>query len=141
LQRPAPDAGRARSPRQRQADAQSGHRKRNLVERFFNKIKHYRAVATRYDKRDDNLLASIKLLSIRIWLRFNESVTQYGAPSGLRDVGSLHYQPAPSQSVRFLREATEWRRIAMMRVNSSGPSSNAFGNTSDRSGSVESRKR
>ena len=50
------------------------YRKRNLVERFFNKIKHYRAVATRYDKRDDNFLASIKLASIRIWLRFNESV-------------------------------------------------------------------
>jgi transposase len=46
-------------------------RKRNLVERFFNKIKHYRAVATRYD----NFLASIKLASIRIWLRFNESMT------------------------------------------------------------------
>ena len=51
------------------------YRKRNLVERFFNKIKHYRAVATRYDKRDDNFLASIKLASIRIWLRFNESMT------------------------------------------------------------------
>ncbi|MCV0387779.1 MAG: transposase, partial [Nitrobacter sp.] len=51
------------------------YRKRNLVERFFNKIKHYRAVATRYDKRDDNFLAAIKLASIRIWLRFNESMT------------------------------------------------------------------
>jgi transposase len=51
------------------------YRKRNLVERFFNKIKHYRAVATRYDKRDDNFLAGIKLASIRIWLRFNESMT------------------------------------------------------------------
>ncbi|MCP1998456.1 transposase [Nitrobacter winogradskyi] len=51
------------------------YRKRNLVERFFNKIKHYRAVATRYDKRDDNFLASIKLASIRIWLRFIESMT------------------------------------------------------------------
>jgi transposase len=44
------------------------YRKRNLVERFFNKIKHYRAVATRYD----NFLATIKLASIR-WLRFYES--------------------------------------------------------------------
>jgi transposase len=26
------------------------YRERNLVERFFNKIKHYRAIATRYDK-------------------------------------------------------------------------------------------
>ncbi len=53
------------------------YRKRNLVERFFNKIKHYRAVATRYDKRDDNFLATTKLASIRIWLRFkfNESMT------------------------------------------------------------------
>jgi transposase len=29
------------------------YRQRNLVERFFNKLKHFRAVATRYDKRDD----------------------------------------------------------------------------------------
>jgi transposase len=50
------------------------YRKRNLVERFFNKLKHFRAVATRYDKRDDNYLASIKLASVRIWMRFNESM-------------------------------------------------------------------
>ena len=50
------------------------YRKRNLVERFFNKLKHFRAVATRYDKRDDNYLASVKLASLRIWLRFNESM-------------------------------------------------------------------
>ena len=51
------------------------YRKRNLVERFFNKLKHFRAVATRYDKRDDNYLASVQLASIRIWMRFNESMT------------------------------------------------------------------
>ena len=50
------------------------YRYRNLVERFFNKLKHFRAVSTRYDKRDDNFLASIQLASILIWLRFNESV-------------------------------------------------------------------
>jgi transposase len=48
---------------------------RNLVERFFNKLKHFRAIATRYDKRDDNFLASVQLASIRIWLKHNESVT------------------------------------------------------------------
>jgi transposase len=51
------------------------YRDRNLVERFFNKLKHFRAVATRYDKRDDNFLASFQLASIQIWLRHNESVT------------------------------------------------------------------
>ena len=50
------------------------YRERNLVERFFNKLKHFRAVATRYDKRDDNSLASVKLASLRIRLRFNEAV-------------------------------------------------------------------
>ncbi len=51
------------------------YRYRNLVERFFNRLKHFRAVATRYDKRDDNFLASVQLASIRIWLRHNEPVT------------------------------------------------------------------
>ena len=51
------------------------YKARNLVERFFNKLKHFRAVATRYDKRDDNYLASVQLASIRIWLRSYESVT------------------------------------------------------------------
>jgi transposase len=51
------------------------YRYRNRVERFFNKIKHYRAVATRRDKRADNFLAGVKLASIRIWMRANESNT------------------------------------------------------------------
>jgi transposase len=51
------------------------YRMRNLVERFFNKLKHYRAIATRYDKTPENYLAGIKLASLRIWMRFNESVT------------------------------------------------------------------
>jgi transposase len=51
------------------------YRYRNLVERFFNKINHYRAVATLYGKRPENFLAGIKLASLRIWMRFNESRT------------------------------------------------------------------
>jgi hypothetical protein len=43
------------------------------VERFFNKTKQGRRVVTRYDKLAANDLAFIKLASIRIWLRANES--------------------------------------------------------------------
>src|SRR5271157_983937 len=50
------------------------YRYRNLVERFFNKLKHFRAVATRYDKSPENFLASVKLASVRIWMRVNESM-------------------------------------------------------------------
>jgi transposase len=39
------------------------YRARNLIERFFNKIKQCRRVATRHDK----------LASIRIWLHASES--------------------------------------------------------------------
>jgi transposase len=46
------------------------YRYRNLVERFFNKLKHFRAIATRYDKHDANYLALIKLAAARIWMRF-----------------------------------------------------------------------
>lgn len=49
------------------------YRDRNLVERFFNRIKHYRRVATRYEKRAANFLAFVKLAAIRIWLGVNES--------------------------------------------------------------------
>jgi len=46
------------------------YRYRNLVERFFNKLKHFRAIATRFEKHDQNYLALVKLASIRIWVRF-----------------------------------------------------------------------
>jgi transposase len=49
------------------------YRARNLVERFFNKIKQCRRIATRYDRLAANYLAFIKLASIRIWLRVYES--------------------------------------------------------------------
>jgi transposase len=51
------------------------YRYRNLVERFFNKLKHFRAIATRFEKNDANYLALVKLAASRIWMRFNESVS------------------------------------------------------------------
>ena len=41
---------------------------RNLVERFFNKLKHFRAIATRYDKLARNFLAAVQLVSAIILL-------------------------------------------------------------------------
>jgi len=39
------------------------YRERNLIERFFNKITHFRAIATRYDKLARNVLAAVQLIS------------------------------------------------------------------------------
>ena len=50
------------------------YKERNRVERFFNKIKHFRRIATRFEKLAQNYLAMIKLASIRIWMRHNESM-------------------------------------------------------------------
>ena len=41
---------------------------RNLIERFFHKIKHFRAIATRYDKLDRNFLAAVQLVSAMVLL-------------------------------------------------------------------------
>jgi transposase len=51
------------------------HRARNLVERFFTRIRHCRRVATRYDKLAANGLAFVRLASIRLWLRADESMS------------------------------------------------------------------
>ena len=45
------------------------YRYRNLVERFFSKLKHFRAIATRFEKHSANYLALVKLAAVRIWLR------------------------------------------------------------------------
>jgi transposase len=42
---------------------------RNLVERFFNKIKHYQAIATRYAKRARNYMAFVSPVSTMLWLK------------------------------------------------------------------------
>jgi transposase len=54
------------------AGARLRHRlvqKRNTVERCFSKLKQFRAVATRYDKRERIYQGTIDVASISIWLR------------------------------------------------------------------------
>ena len=42
------------------------YRYRNLVERFFNKMKHFRAIATRFEKHATNYLALVKLAATHL---------------------------------------------------------------------------
>src|SRR5512133_2809394 len=49
------------------------YRERNQVERFFNKLKQFRRIATRYDKLGATFFAFIKIAAVRIWLRSIES--------------------------------------------------------------------
>ncbi|MEM7621303.1 MAG: transposase, partial [Pseudomonadota bacterium] len=52
------------------------YKKRNLVERFFGRLKKsFRRIATRYEKSVKNFMALIKLASIRLWCEFYESTT------------------------------------------------------------------
>ena len=45
------------------------YKARHLIENFFEKLKHYRAIATRYDKRAIAFLGAIHLAASMIWLK------------------------------------------------------------------------
>jgi transposase len=49
------------------------YRERNQIERFFNRLKQFRRIATRYDKLGANFLAFLQLATVRISLRSIES--------------------------------------------------------------------
>lgn len=44
------------------------YKERNLVERYFQELKHYRCIATRYERLGRNYFAMLLLVSIVIWL-------------------------------------------------------------------------
>lgn len=58
-------------PNRRRPHAYDKHlyKERNLVERFFNKLKHFRRIATRYDKLLANFMGFVTLGAIHILLR------------------------------------------------------------------------
>ncbi len=43
------------------------YKRRNLIERAFNKLKHWRRIATRYDRRSLYFLAALHLAAAVIW--------------------------------------------------------------------------
>ncbi len=43
------------------------YKRRNLIERAFNKLKQWRRIATRYDRRSIYLLSALYLVSSVIW--------------------------------------------------------------------------
>ena len=45
------------------------YKARHLIENFFEKLKHYSAIATRYDKRATAFLGAIHLPASMIWLK------------------------------------------------------------------------
>ena len=71
---------RAHIPTQRDRRVQRSvnaklYRQRNLIERCFNKLKHFRRIATRFEKLARNYLAAVLLASTRLWTRLYESTT------------------------------------------------------------------
>jgi transposase len=70
--------GRGHIPTQRDRKCQRTvdpqlYRQRNLVERFFSKLKQFRRIATRYEKTARNYLAAVLITCSRLWMRAYES--------------------------------------------------------------------
>jgi transposase len=45
------------------------YKERNLIERMFNKIKHFRRISTRYDKTALSFLSFLHIVGIYLWLK------------------------------------------------------------------------
>jgi transposase len=45
------------------------YKERNVIERMFGKMKHFRSVATRYSKMAVSYLAFVQLAAILLWLK------------------------------------------------------------------------
>jgi transposase len=45
------------------------YKERNIIERIFNKMKHFRRVAIRYDKLDDTYLSFVFLADIYLYIK------------------------------------------------------------------------
>ncbi len=62
-----PSKSNRKEPRQINRET---YKRRNLIERMFNKLKNWRRVATRYDKTATSFLAFITIASVKLWMPF-----------------------------------------------------------------------
>lgn len=58
----------ASEPRQGTRFDRQLYRQRNRVERMINRLKQFRRIATRYEKRADNYLTMLTIAAILLWL-------------------------------------------------------------------------
>lgn len=61
-----PSRARRKAPRDYDEEL---YKERNLIERMFNKLKHFRRVATRYDKLDISYLGFVFIAAIYLWIK------------------------------------------------------------------------
>jgi transposase len=66
---PSKPSSRQNQPARSSGFATSLYAERDLVERFFNALKHYRDIATRYEKTARNFLAGLHLVCALAWLK------------------------------------------------------------------------
>ena len=59
----------SRTEKERRPHDKALYKERSLIERFFNKLKQFRRVATRYDKLLANYAGFVQLAAISILLR------------------------------------------------------------------------
>ena len=62
------EARRAGRPGRRPAFDREAYRRRNVVERCVNRLKQWRGIATRYEKRAVNYRAMVVIASLMMWL-------------------------------------------------------------------------
>lgn len=62
-------AGRTRRRERRCGFDKQAYRRRNVVERCFNRLKQWRGIATRYEKTATSFGAAVTLASTLLWLR------------------------------------------------------------------------
>ncbi|MCO7728910.1 transposase [Brucella intermedia] len=46
------------------------YKRRNQIERLFNKLKNWRRVATRYDKTKESYLGFVAIAAVKLWIPY-----------------------------------------------------------------------